>query len=696
MPKLSEMIGGTPPAAAAAPSAGAGTGQRMKLSQVMAPPSAETPEPQPSVFRTDSDFRERTGLIPGQMMWAAAKDTFGSEQGTAEYLARKANEQLGTLREKGVKVVQGAGGEPLIELQDGTRYRLNDPGLDSADVGKLAANVAAFWTPAAWANRFGQARNLGLAGRSGTQAVTAATTDTVLQAGFDEGRVDPMRVAASGAGGAGGEVFGQVLGAVTRKVSQLLGRGVSSREAALTLAKDAGIPTPSPEILARLSSGLDEIKAGADPRAILGREQFGFLYTQGQRLADPVRRDSQLVREELLRQSPGSREVFQRMGTENAGRLDDAVARITGQFGGRGAQTPGEMAVGAGTVLRSQADDLGRQVGDAYDSAAKGSRAAVSADAIRALPDRLRGAVRDFDVNPSLTPATARTLEQIRNATAMLGSNVKGVTLGALETQRRILNNNIGATTNRADRAAMVTLKREFDGFVDEAMESALVNGDPAALDALKKARGLRAEYARRFEGGADSDRFIAGLLDGSRTPEELVGMALGATQVSKAGGARFIERLRVAAADDPAVMGNLRAAHFTRLSRGRNGETLTPGQIVRNIRETEFNNASVVKALYSPQEWAQVRKLADALEPMLLKGDLARTSGTIERAIRTLGQRIGGGLPFVGDMVQGAMAGRSYLQAGRAINAPVRMPAEALPGVAPAIAGTVSVGVGD
>lgn len=638
------------------------------------PAQAPQPEPQPSVFRMDSDFRDRApGVGAGDMLWAAAKDMFGSRRGAGEYLAQEA----------GGKLVQDEQGEPLIELGDGTRYRLNDPGIDSADAANLAGNVAAFWNPAMWAARVGQARNFGLAGRALTQGATAATTDAALQATFDGGRVDPGRVALSGAGGAGGEMLGTALGAVAQRVGQWFRSGASSRDAALKLAQDAGIPAPAPDLLARLTSGMDEIRAGADPRAVLGREEFGFLYTQGQRLADPVRRDAQLVREEFLRQAPGSREAFQRLGQENAGRLEEAVGRLTGQLGGRGAQTPAEMAAGAGTVLRAQADDLGRRVTEAYDAATVGNRAAVGADAIRALPDRLRGAVRDFDVNPQLTPATARTLEQMRNAAAMLPPNAKGVTLAALETQRRILNNNIAAASNRADRAAMVALKREFDGFIDEAFESALVNGDAAALEAIKKARGLRAEYARRFEGGADSDKFIAGLLDGSRSPEELVNIALGSSQVSKAGAARFIERLRVAAAGDESVIGGLRAAHFARLARGRDGQPLAPGQIVRNIRQSEYDNASILRALYSPEEWAQVRRLASALEPMLLKGDLGRTSGTSERLLRTLFGRMFGSLPLVGEPLQALGGGFNAVRAGQAISAPLRPPVRPLPGAA-------------
>lgn len=670
MAKLSDLIRDTP-----APT-GAATAPRMKLSQIQSP-SQPAPEPRPSLFRMDSDFRERAPNVGvGDMLWGATKDMFGSREGAGEYLASEA----------GGKLVKDEQGEPLVELPDGTRYRLNDPGIDSADVANVAGNVAAFWTPAAWAARLGKARNVGLGGRAALQGVTAGATDTALQAATNSGQVDPVRVAATAAGGAGGEVVGQALGSIAGKVSQMVRRGTSSQEAATKLAMDAGLPAPSPEVVNRLAAGLDEIKAGADPNAILGREEFGFLYTQGQRLAEgSPQKFGVLSREELLRQQPGSAEVFSAANRQNVNRLGEALDTMGARQGIPAAATPAELAQGAATRLRGQAEELETRIGKAYDTAASTNLAAINADAIRGLPDRLAGAVRDFSPNPTTTPATAKTLDQLRLATqeALKGGNVRGVTLRALETQRRILNNNINAAANKADRAAMTALKREFDGWMDESFESALVSGDPKALAAIKEARGLRAEYGRRFEGGADSDRFIAGILDGSRTPEELVNMALGASQVSKAGGARFIERLRAAANDDPEVIGALRSANFLRLTRGANGEPLPMGQIVRNIRTSEYNNASIVKALYSPAEWAEVRRLAAALEPLVAKGDFARTSGTSERAARMLAQRIGGGLPVVGEAVQAVFAGKNWAQATRALNAPLRLPGQALPGSA-------------
>lgn len=652
-------------------------------------PAGAVTDARPSLFRMDSDFGERSGAGGLTMATAAARDMFGSREGAAEYLARETGGSVGV----------GTDGEPVLTLPDGTSYRLNDAGLDSTDVANVAGNVAAFFTPAAWAARAAKARNIGLAGRAGLQGATAGVTDVGLQAGFNDGRIDPVRTAATIAGGGAGEVVGTGLAAVGRRgvnaFNEISGRNLTRAQ---ELLQQQGIQ-PTKESVNKLAASIPELDAGANPNALIGSNRYGLAYTQGQRAAPGSREQFALLsQEELLRQSPAGGQVLRDAASRNADQLDTALETITTQVGGRPAVTPGEMASGAANRLRSQADALDVQISDAYQAAGQGARTAVSADAVRGLPRILQTSVADFAPNEVSTPITAKTLQQIKLATDTLmggseGARTAGVTLKALETQRRILNNNINAATNNADRAAMVKIKREFDAWMDEAVDTALVSGDASALDAMKKARGLRAEFGRRFEGSADTDRFIAGLLDGTRTPEELVNIALGASQVSKAGGARFIERLRAAAADDPEVIGNLRAAHFLRLTRGNDGQPLQMGQIVRNIRSTEYNNASVLRALYEPEQWTEIRRLASSLEPLVAKGDFARTSGSGERVARMLFTRMGGGLPIIGEMVRGVGEGMNVVRAQRALNQPLRLPGSSLPAGA---ATGAAIGSGD
>lgn len=629
--------------------------------------------PNASLFRMDSDFTERSGASFGQMLWAAAKDMFGSREGAAKYLAQSVGGTVGRDRQ----------GQPILSLKDGTAYRLNDEGFDSTDAANIAGNVAAMWTPAGWAGKAAQARNLGLTGRVALQGVTAGATDAALQAATSEGNVDPVRALAATAGGGAGEVLGTAAGAAINRLATLARNGTARTKATATLS-EAGAPVTEASIN-RLLPLMEQLRNGANKNALLGQSEYGLQYTLGQRLTNADAQFRQLSREEVLRQTPGGGGQFRQLNDANTEAVGNALADITQRFGGRAAQAPAEMADSAAVGLRQQAGQLRSQVDDAYDAVRNASTTAVTPEAVIAIPARMRQAVREFDINPQTTPATARALEQIGSASQAItanpaGGSVKGVTLRALEAQRRILGNAVGTAANPTDRAAMNALKSEFDGWMDQAIDASLATGEREALELLKTARSLRAEYGRRFEGGADSDKFIAGILDGTRSPEELVNIALGAGQVSKSGAARFIDRLRTAAADNPEVIGGLRGAHFTRMTRGNNGEALTPGQIVRNIRSTEYSNASVVKALYAPEQWSEVRRFAAALEPLVARGDFAKSSGSAERLVRAFMDQFVPNVPLVGNALSGIRGGMDAIRAGRAINAPVTAAPTPLP----------------
>lgn len=184
-------------------------------------------EANPSLFRSDSDFRKQSGVGMGDMLWASAKDMFGGRNSAAEYLAK----------ESGGTVGQDADGSPVVVLPSGQRYRLNDAGADMTDVANVAGNVAAFALPASWAARAGQARNLALGGRAALQAGAAGATDAALQGATNGGQVDLGRSAMVAAGGAGGEVVGAGL-------RGLAARGAQDpiRTQAIDTARQAGIP----------------------------------------------------------------------------------------------------------------------------------------------------------------------------------------------------------------------------------------------------------------------------------------------------------------------------------------------------------------------------------------------------------------------------------------------------------------------
>lgn len=550
---------------------------------------------------------------------------FGNDDELAQVMADAA---------PGSKVTQDANGNPVIELPSGERVYPNKPGLDSQDVLRTGANIASY-LPAVRAARAVAGGSTAL--RAGATGTFSAATNAAGQKAAGREDIDKREVALTGAVGSGAEYLSPVLGKLINAM-RASPQGGATRAASI-LKRDLGIPEPTNGQVQAFTRALDEIDAGANPAAVLGADEFGFLYTRGQRLPEGPAKRAALADEEFLRQDRGmAGDAMAGIERHNTNALQGVVERKIDQVsGGNPPATPVEAFERIGERARTMADTLQGRVSAAYDAAAEGNRAAVSTAAVQAVPDRLQRALRDFPVG-DLTPATRDTLQRVRATVAGLQPGTKGVTLRAIEDQRKLISNAYGAAANETDRAALSVVKREYDRWLEEAFDNALISGDEAALAAMKEARGLRAEFGRRFEGSnADVDKFIQTVIAQDKTPDELVGLALGSSYVSKASAARFIDRLKVATDNDPQVLAALKAAHLMRLTHSAKGELLTGNAIRTNILSAERNTPSVLRSLYESGEWAQMKRLAQALEPMVPRGDLAKSSGTGERVARFL-----------------------------------------------------------
>lgn len=572
---------------------------------------------------------------------------FGNDEDLAKALAGNV---------PGAEITSDANGNIVIQLPSGERVYPNKPGLDAQDALRFAGNAASY-VPAIRAAR--ALAGSSLFARAGVTGGLTAGTNAGGQIAAGREQVDPVESVAAGGFGAAGEIASPMISRVIRAMSR--SRASGNARAAEILRRDLGIEQPTTGQVQLFAQALEEIDAGANPAAILGADEFGFIYTQGRRLQDGAPGKFNLLsREEALRQDPGvAGNVMRGVDDQNRAALERTVQGLS-----RPAETapgtPVEAFERVGERVRGMADELRGRVGEAYDRAAESGRAAISADAVRQVPERLQAALREFPADPRLTPATRATLDDIAKKAAGLSGDTRGVTLRAIEEQRRIINNSIGAAANPTDRAALRTLKAEYDRWLDDAFQNALISGDEQALAAMKEARGLRAEFARRFEGDADIDRFVAQMVEGERTPDELLGTALGASHVSRASAARFIERVRTATGADPEVMAAMKGAHLMRLLQGKNGETLGMQAIRNNILAAERETPSVIRSLYGEGEWAQVRRLAMALDPLVDKGTFARRPGTADQILR---QALS--LPFIGTAInavrQPVNIGRAY-----------------------------------
>jgi len=175
----------------------------------------------------------------------------------------------------------------------------------------------------------------------------------------------------TGALAGGGEVVAPVIGKAWQAARQVFRTGASKTQAALAAARAAGVESPTNAQIQSLSRALDDIRNGGDPAAVLQGDEFGFLYTTGQRMAaDNPRRGAQLAREEFLRSpsaNPNGNAVLGDPATilagvdnQNAKAFENIVQRVTG------GNSPVQSVGAAQRTLVEQREALKGRVQEAY------------------------------------------------------------------------------------------------------------------------------------------------------------------------------------------------------------------------------------------------------------------------------------------------------------------------------------------
>lgn len=598
----------------------------------------------------DPSFEAYTGGSELERAGAALKALPSSIWGTDRDLAQKSLESV-----PGAVMSQDKNGNPVIQMPDGKRFYVNTPGLDYNDTFRLGANMAGYGPGGVVANT-----GKTLLGRSAMMgAGSAATNLTGQMAGRDQ--VDPAEVALVGIGGVAGEFSGPGFQYAKTVYSKALGREAAPAEVVSLIRNNLKIDSkvPDQEVLKMA----DEIAGGASPQSMVGQSQ-GFQYTQGQKTGN----FGQLSKEELLRSSQGEAgNVMRNVDTANNANLDTILANIRNKYvpDSAGSGTPSQMVQSAQGVVQRQAGELGKKVDDAY--AAAGNTARVPMGKVKELPPRVRGALREMAVDETLTPATANVVKRLESMAAQ--PNVTALSLKAIDGQRKIINSAIGSAANPSDKRALTLLKREYDDWMDDAFTNSLVKGEPKDIEALRNAQSLRAEFGKRFEGRGtgEVDSFIDDLVQNGKTADELVNVIYGAGQVSKPAAARFVQRLKVATKDSPEALNSLKVAHLMKLTTGKNGERLGMQAIRNNILQQERDGAFLIKELYGNGEWQAMKQLAGSLEPLIPKGQFARSSGTAERIARFGGTLMQ--MPWVNTALNAVARPAEYYKAAKAFS---------------------------
>lgn len=519
-------------------------------------------------------------------------------------------------------------------------YYLNKPGVSLQDVSDVVTTVALF-SPA------GRAANAGQPLASNALRVGTASAGISAVQDIATGQpIDPAKAAFAGGGGVVGEYVGAGLNSLLRSRPQPAARPMPGRPR---------------NALAETADQVGDAFA-ADARGAAPPGQAGIPMTRGQRTGDY----NQIAWEQAAARGARGQEageVMRGFMGQQARAVRETGLGLSGQS--RHA-TPAAAAEAVRTGMAGRAAASRAAVDDAYQ-AIRESDAAINAPTVGTLPDRIRKGLEDEFFSPevmaSLNPRTARIFGEIErlatNAPRLAGKGggkgapdpTYSLPIAGVERMRQGLNAAYAAAQGN-DRAALAVARREFDGWLNEAIDKSLIFGDPAAVAALKKARSLHADYRRTFGGGRRDDgaqKMMQRLIAENANETDAVNLLFGRAELSGAGdGVALVQAIK-RASDGGAEFQALREGAVMRLmSRIDNHATggvtnIGYRTIARDWRRAlDGPAAPLMRELFTPAEIAEMRGFVSQVERLSPPEGTVNRSGSGYEVSRAFGSLMG------------------------------------------------------
>ena len=346
--------------------------------------------------------------------------------------------------------------------------------------------------------------------------------------------------------------------------------------------------------------------------------------------------------------------------------------------------------------LRKQFVKASDNVDNMYNVVNKKSEFLGSGSNIQLLANSARKGVIDAvgSIDKNIMPKTVAVLKSLDDFSKEIDQAASGkvspIVFDRFEKKRRFISDLISTATRSGEKTevrALMSIKKEFDKFVDDSIDNVLFSGDKKGLEALKKARKAVIDRERNFGNNPiikngvvvkDKAGQVLGqiLNDPAITPIEVINYALG-SKVVGAGGVpiRMIQRLKkimnISKIDDAAFENadfvGLRTATLQRIFENSINTTtrkFSPEVLVRQFNEVFKNNKAFMAELFTKQEIAQLRKFVGVVKNTLAPRDLvnlSNTSSTLMRAMQS-GTRgfLGAAMINMGFGINGLLAVRN------------------------------------
>lgn len=602
-------------------------------------------------------------------------------------------------------------GRVVVQIPGGEGWQyLNAPGFSGQDALDIGAQGVQF-APAGAA-----ARGATTALRAGSRVGGVSAAISAAQDIATGQPIDVPKAALAGVGGVGGEYVGLGLGALGRS-------GVRVAESVA--------PAPIKGVLSDLSDHLGS-GYGRDAALSRGATRMGIPISRGEMTGD----FGQIAFEQAAARGARGEEagrIMRGLYDERTGAL-----RNTGR-GLAGSETVGSIP-DAGAVVQQGMRDRAVSAKGGVDSAygaLRSSDATISAPTINELPGRIRTALEDDffspDVMTSLNPRTQRIFAEMdrlagsaptisgdvrqtaralaedvwagkitpEQAESLVGSKAAGAVdpgyslpVAGVERMRQAISSAMsGAQGN--DRAALQIMKREFDDWLGDAVDNALINGDPAAIETLKKARALHRDYRQTFGGGKKDDaaqRMMQKLIAADANETDAVNLLFGRAELSGAGpSVELVKRMKKVAPGAPEVKALREGAVMRLMSRlernaGAGSTNVNPKALADDwTKALDGPGGPLMRELFTADELANMREFVSVLRSITPPEGSVNRSGSgyeVARAVQGVFSKLKIIAPFAKAIDDAANAARAQ---GAASPDVLRAGATRLPQAAPA-----------
>lgn len=407
----------------------------------------------------------------------------------------------------------------------------------------------------------------------------------------------------------------QVSAAVAADITNMVRAGVKGDEAAAS-AMSRGLPTPVPMTTGQITgSGRQQLFEDMVSKGAYGDVAAAPLVAQRARQQSALTQNLDQILEKL---SPGTAPISR----------------------GQGGALAQEALVGSRAAEKAQANRLYAE--------ARATPAVVETDAALSVADAMRSAYRQR-FSPKTAPTVASLLDDFDNVAA--SGDIKAM----MDWRSQLSSLNRGTPT--VEGAAAKSVIEQFDVKIKDAIDQALLSGDPDAVAKWGSAISNYAEFASKWK----SKGGVLNLLteevgrDGQRVlkvaPEQAADTVFSATASGLAAKTGLPRDLITLNRNLPPEQWNaMRQEAFIRLmdtSKGamRGGETQISGvnfkKSWQNLRE---KNPGVVNGLFSKEEQNLISQFADVAARAT--NTLANTSNTAAAAaglIQTIAGKVGG-----------------------------------------------------